>query len=166
MGYFQKQAAERHRGVDAARRWAESNGHDSRDGFPEWCWDTGREGDYAAAHETWMSSPARIERWAERHGIFVGKAFAGWYIAEGRSDAFADAYREYRALRAAELFNSRCPEGTPVRYWTGAREGSGQTGRTRSAASVLGGHTAVVWVTGHGACIALTHVVPTLESEG
>lgn len=50
--------------------------------------------------------------------------------------------------------------GTPVRVWTGAREGDGTPTRTRSAASVLGGHTAVVWVEGHGACIALTHVDP------
>lgn len=102
MGYFQKQTAERHRGVDAARRWAEANGRDSRDGFPEWCWDTGREDDYAAAHEAWMSSPARIEWWAERHGIFVGKGFARWYIAEKRSDTFADAYEVYRELLHTE----------------------------------------------------------------
>ena len=30
--------------------------------------------------------------------------------------------------------------------------------RTRSVAQVLGGHTDVVWVDGHGACIALTHI--------
>ncbi|MFF1684656.1 hypothetical protein [Streptomyces sp. NPDC058254] len=29
---------------------------------------------------------------------------------------------------------------------------------TRSAATVLGGHTAVVWVEGHSACIALSHI--------
>jgi hypothetical protein len=29
---------------------------------------------------------------------------------------------------------------------------------TRSRAEVLGGHTAVVWVAGHSACIALTHI--------
>ncbi|MGW2213263.1 hypothetical protein [Streptomyces sp. NPDC001781] len=67
--------------------------------------------------------------------------------------------------RRAEAWNATYPEGTPVRYWTGAREGAGVKGRTRSAASVLGGHTAVVWVTGHGACIALTHVQPIPESE-
>lgn len=30
--------------------------------------------------------------------------------------------------------------------------------RTRSKAQVLGGHTDVVWVDGHSACIALTHI--------
>lgn len=63
-----------------------------------------------------------------------------------------------------EAWNLTYPEGQPVRYWTGAREGAGRKGRTRSAASVLGGHTAVVWVTGHGACVALTHVKPIPES--
>ncbi|MEU8623253.1 hypothetical protein [Streptomyces sp. NPDC048669] len=57
-------------------------------------------------------------------------------------------------------WNKAHPVGTPVRVWTGAREGDGTPTRTRSAASVLGGHTAVVWVEGHGACIALSHVDP------
>lgn len=153
MSYVQRQTAERYRGVDAARRWAEANGHDSHDGFPEWCWDTGRDDDHAAAYGVWMASPARIERWAERHGVFVGKGFARWYLEEQRTGPFAEAYREYRALLETEAWNHRHPEG------------AGQTGRTRSAASVLSGHTAVVWVTGHAACIALAHVQPIPESE-
>lgn len=35
--------------------------------------------------------------------------------------------------------------------------------RARSRASVLGGHTPVVWVDGHAACIALTHIDVTTE---
>jgi hypothetical protein len=73
-----------------------------------------------------------------------------------------------RRLTPAEhvdAWNTTYPEGTPVRYWTGFRQGEGRTGRTRSAASVLEGHTAVVWVTGHGACIALTHVQPIPGTE-
>lgn len=35
MDFKQKEAA--------IRRWAENAGKDARDGFPEWCWDTGRE---------------------------------------------------------------------------------------------------------------------------
>jgi hypothetical protein len=66
----------------------------------------------------------------------------------------------------AEAWNLTYPEGQPVRYWTGAREGTGETGRTRSAAWVAEGHTAVVQVTGHGAWIALTHVDPIPETEG
>jgi hypothetical protein len=60
--------------------------------------------------------------------------------------------------RLADEFNEAHPIGTPVRYWTGWREGDGKTGVTRSEARVLGGHTAVVWVTGESSCIALTHV--------
>jgi len=103
MDYFQKEAAERKRGIEAARQWAEDTGKNSRDGFPEWCWDTGRESDYAAAHETWLASPARIEWWAERQGIYVGKGFARWYLAEGRTDSFAQAYEVYRAMLLAEI---------------------------------------------------------------
>jgi hypothetical protein len=65
----------------------------------------------------------------------------------------------------AEAWNLTYPEGQAVRYWTGAREGAGETGRTRSAAWVAEGHTAVVQVTGHGAWVALTHVDPIPETE-
>lgn len=65
----------------------------------------------------------------------------------------------------ADGWNEKYPVNTPVLYWTGAREGDGTLGRTRSAASVLSGHTAVVWVTDHDACIALTHVQPISEGE-
>lgn len=64
------------------------------------------------------------------------------------------------AQAAAKTWNERHPEGTPVSYWTGERDGAGKTGVTRSPAMVLGGHTAVVWVTGEPSCIALTHVEP------
>lgn len=58
-------------------------------------------------------------------------------------------------------FNASHPVGTEVRFWTGLREGEGKMSKTRTAASVLGGHTAVVWVEDHGACIALSHIEPT-----
>ncbi len=57
-------------------------------------------------------------------------------------------------------FNEHNPIGTLVRYWTGAREGEGKLAKTDSAAHVLGGHTAVVWLAGVSGCIALTHVEP------
>ncbi|MFD8088729.1 hypothetical protein [Streptomyces malaysiensis] len=65
----------------------------------------------------------------------------------------------------AEQFNERYPVGTPVMAYPGARpEDHGNVTRlvtrTRSEASLLGGHTDVVWVDGHSACIALTHVDP------
>lgn len=57
-------------------------------------------------------------------------------------------------------FNRDHMIGTHVQYWTGVREGRGKFSTTRSAAELLGGHTPVVWVAGHEACIALTHVEP------
>ncbi|MFJ6566545.1 hypothetical protein ACIQNU_03940 [Streptomyces sp. NPDC091292] len=67
-------------------------------------------------------------------------------------------------MNAAE-FNARYPVGTPVLAYPGVRPEDDQNAerlitRTRSKAEVLGGHTDVVWVDGHGACIALTHVDP------
>lgn len=67
-----------------------------------------------------------------------------------------------RPLTAAE-FNARYPVGTPVVAYPGARpedfpDDPRIVTRTRSKATVLGGHTDVVWVDGHSACIALTHV--------
>jgi hypothetical protein len=69
---------------------------------------------------------------------------------------------------AAAEFNERYLVGTRVIAYPGCRPDPGAAKpccpgldtRTRSRASVLGGHTAVVWVDGHGACIALTHVDP------
>ena len=67
--------------------------------------------------------------------------------------------------RAVERFNREHPIGTEVRYWPGLRwrddgetEVEAKTGKTRSEASVLGGHTAVVWIEGHAECLALSHV--------
>jgi hypothetical protein len=82
----------------------------------------------------------------------------------------------------AEEFNARYPVGTPViaypfvrpddpvaiRYREAVAAGLPRkpeddpcirlVTRTRSRAEVLGGHTDVVWVDGHGACITLTHI--------
>ena len=64
-----------------------------------------------------------------------------------------------------KAWNLTYSEGQAVRYWTGVRVGVGVKGRTRSAAWVAEGHTAVVQVTGHGAWVKLTHVKPIPESE-
>lgn len=67
--------------------------------------------------------------------------------------------------RRADEFNARYPVGTPVVAYPGCRPENDRNARrlvtrTRSRASVLSGHTDVVWVDGHSACIALTHVDP------
>ncbi|MEW2164365.1 hypothetical protein AB0912_15435 [Streptomyces sp. NPDC007084] len=68
----------------------------------------------------------------------------------------------------ATRWNARYPIGTPVTAYPGVRpeDGDGKRldTRTRSEAQVLGG-TAVVWVDGHGACIALTHVDPVQSAD-
>lgn len=66
----------------------------------------------------------------------------------------------------ADEWNELYPVGTPVTAYPGFRPEDDPkctrlATRTRTRASVLGGHTDVVWVDGHGACIALTHVDPT-----
>ena len=66
--------------------------------------------------------------------------------------------------KRCDEFNAKHPVGTPVRYWTGLREGEGRVGKTRSSAEVLSGHTAVVWVEGCRGCVALTHVEPDAEA--
>jgi hypothetical protein len=68
----------------------------------------------------------------------------------------------------AKAFNSLHPVGTPVFAYPGARPEDFPSDRrlvtrTRSKAEVLGGHTDVVWVDGHSACIALSHVDPVSE---
>lgn len=57
-------------------------------------------------------------------------------------------------------WNRDNPVGTPVRYWPGVREGDGKPATTRKPAQLIGGHTAVVWVTGETSFIRLTHVEP------
>ncbi|MGZ0231177.1 hypothetical protein [Streptomyces sp. CPS1] len=72
----------------------------------------------------------------------------------------------------ADAWNLAHPVGTPVVAYPGFRPEDDRTATrivttTRSKATVLGGHTAVVWVHGHGACIALTHVdVRTAATPG
>lgn len=72
--------------------------------------------------------------------------------------------RAFAAELTVRTWNEQHPVGTPVIAYPGARpeywsdDVERLVTRTRSKAQVLSGHTAVVWVEGHGACIALTHV--------
>lgn len=60
--------------------------------------------------------------------------------------------------RLCGLFNAANPVGTLCHYWTFEREGEGYIAATRSAAQMLGGHSAVVWLEGVSGCVALSHV--------
>jgi hypothetical protein len=59
--------------------------------------------------------------------------------------------------RSVERWNAEHGEVTPVRYWTGTREGPGLEGETWTLAKILGGHTAGVYIRGAG-FVALSHV--------
>lgn len=59
--------------------------------------------------------------------------------------------------RAVDEWNAKHTEKTQVRYWSGVREGEGKIGWTQTAATILGGHTAGVYIGGAG-FVALTHV--------
>lgn len=70
----------------------------------------------------------------------------------------------------ADKFNSLHHVGTPVFAYPGCRpedfpNDARLVTRTRSKATVLGGHTDVVWVEDHSACIALSHVDVVTEDE-
>ncbi|WP_201305759.1 hypothetical protein [Streptomyces sp. GF20] len=65
----------------------------------------------------------------------------------------------------ADAWNAAHPVGTPVTAFPGVRPEDDPdcerlVTRTRTAAWVLSGHTPVVMVEDHGACISLTHVDP------
>jgi len=72
----------------------------------------------------------------------------------------------------ADAWNRAHPVGTPVTAYPGCRPEDVPSARriettTRSKATVLGGHTAVVWVHGHSSCIALSHIdVRTHATDG
>lgn len=63
-------------------------------------------------------------------------------------------------------WNAKHPIGTQVKYWRGVKEGEPSgIGPTCHAATILGGHTAVAWITGSSGCISLTHVEGVEEDE-
>ena len=94
----------------------------------------------------------------------AGGAKSKWLASVGMDGV---NYTDIRARRcdppidheqnACDQWNRDNPVGSHVQYWTGVREGSGQMGQTRTTARQVSRH-AVVWVTGHPACISLTHI--------
>jgi hypothetical protein len=65
---------------------------------------------------------------------------------------------------AAVAWNERYAVGCPVLAFPGSRDGRALNTRTRSAAWVMGGHSAVVMVEGYAGGIALSHVEPIPRS--
>lgn len=73
------------------------------------------------------------------------------------------ATRPHPAI-AVDGWNQQHEVGTAVLY----RKDNGNTfaTTTRSPASVLSGHTAVIWLTGISGCVALERVAPTVGEFG
>lgn len=60
---------------------------------------------------------------------------------------------------ACDAFNAKHKPGDTIECWPGVREGKPVQRTVREpGAVILSVHTAVVYVTGGGGCIALTHV--------
>lgn len=57
-------------------------------------------------------------------------------------------------------FNRQYSPGTEVRYWTGFRQGKGETGFTKSLAFLCSAEIAVIFIAGASGYISLTHVEP------
>lgn len=73
-----------------------------------------------------------------------------------------------RAVDAAESFNKKHREGTPVLFWPGVRPDSPQKSTTRGSAWALPDGDPVVRVHGRPGGIALSHIEvihPIKESE-
>lgn len=69
-----------------------------------------------------------------------------------------------KAAAQVARFNERYPVGTPVIVspYIGEKDGQFHT-KTRTAAEVLSGHTAVVWVEGRAGCYCLDAVTAIPE---
>lgn len=109
----------------------------------------------AADSEILRAAPDNSDAWSDEE-------WAAW----GRIADRAHSTRpKPHPASETERWNAQYPVGTPVTAYPGCRPEDDPkctrlVTRTRSAASVLGGHTAVVWVDGHSSCISLTHVDP------
>jgi hypothetical protein len=73
-----------------------------------------------------------------------------------------DRIRALETENAVLRFNAEHNIGTPVRFWTGVREGQGRVGTTWTEAQIMGGHTSVVYIRDlfgkNVGSVSLTHV--------
>lgn len=103
--------------------------------------------------------------WVERAGDAfrsircrsLGPAGAEAAFVRGAAAWASEVDLKRDAQASADAWNAAHIVGTPVRYWTGCREGDGKVSVTRSQAQSMGSH-ASVWVDGEASCIALSHV--------
>jgi hypothetical protein len=62
--------------------------------------------------------------------------------------------------KMADLFNARVKVGDSVEYTEVVGMGKPTVYTTRTAAEVLSGHTAVVWLEGKSGCVCVSHCAP------
>lgn len=67
--------------------------------------------------------------------------------------------------QVVDRFNTRHKVGDFVRYFETLEDKSGRVHRIRTAAQVLSGHTAVVWLEGKSGCVACLHCFPLNHEE-
>lgn len=60
--------------------------------------------------------------------------------------------------RQCDEFNAKYAIGTAVRFYPIIGGTESRPGNTSTVASVLGGHTAVIWLTSERGCVALASV--------
>ena len=91
--------------------------------------------------------------WVPRRSVSVGSADLGKEIESMKQKTLAVLQKE------VDDFNAAMPVGTMVRYWKMDRVGEPSgSGKTRTPAQILSGHTAVVWIEGCSGCISVSHV--------
>jgi hypothetical protein len=106
---------------------------------------------------------ATAEKWREKLAGPIGN--------QRRIEQMDDPRRPRKRMSAAKAkqlvddWNAKHPVGTPVRYWSGLRQGEGTLSETRERASVVGGQP-VVWVRGCLSCVALSHVQAVEGGKG
>jgi hypothetical protein len=86
-----------------------------------------------------------------------------FWVPTSGAGRFFERNMSKKLEKEIERFNKKHPVGTKILYWTGIRQGVGKESVTNTEARLLGGHTPVVWVEGHGPCVALTHIEPVVD---
>ena len=70
-----------------------------------------------------------------------------------------------KAQKECDRFNKRVPVGSLVEYSEILGDPPVGQFKTRTAAQVLSGHTAVVWLEGKSGCVCVEHCTPAREAR-
>jgi hypothetical protein len=72
------------------------------------------------------------------------------------------AQRTAREQKKVDEWNARIKVGDEIHFWPISGEDKREVHKTRTEASVLSGHTAVVWLEGKSGCVALDNCAPII----